>query len=199
MATQDFQSRYTRSGRIGNFLISRFYRDLEEMYLRRKAEIRNVLEVGVGAGFSTQRIRGFLDHEVVLEASEYEEELVPVAVKRNPGVVIRQESVYELGRPACSFDLVICLEVLEHLEHPDRALQELARVSKKYVIVSVPREPLWRAMNVMRGKYLLSLGNTPGHIQHWSTQKFCRLLSKQFNIVEIRRPVPWSMLMLSLK
>jgi SAM-dependent methyltransferase len=37
-----------------------------------------------------------------------------------------------------SFDTVVCLEVLEHLEDPESALKELVRVSRKRVIVTVP-------------------------------------------------------------
>jgi len=43
---------------------------------------------------------------------------------------------------AASFDLVTCLEVLEHLPSPvfEKALSELQRVSKKYIIISVPND-----------------------------------------------------------
>ena len=84
-------------------------------------------------------------------------------------------------------------EVLEHVERPGQALREIARVSKHYSLISVPREPIWRLLNIIRMSYLKSLGNTPGHIQHWTTREFKNLLEEQFNIVAFRSPFPWNM------
>ena len=44
-----------------------------------------------------------------------------------------------------------------------------------------------------RGKYLGDLGNTPGHVNHWSRRGFLGLLSRRFEIVEARTPLPWTM------
>lgn len=104
-------------------------------------------------------------------------------------------SIYELDPRHDGADLVVCCEVLEHLQHPARALQALARVAGRHLIVSVPREPLWRALNLARGKYLSRLGNTPGHIQHWSRDGFVRLVSEHFEVLEARNPLPWTMLL----
>ena len=67
-------------------------------------------------------------------------------------------------------------EVLEHLEDTEAAVNVLAQIATPYLVVSVPREPLWRILNLARGAYLKDLGNTPGHVQHWSTASFLRLL-----------------------
>src|SRR3546814_398773 len=104
-------------------------------------------------------------------------------------------SIYNLHPARDSADLIVCCEVLEHLEHPEAGLQALQGIVEKYLIISVPREPIWCALNIMRGKYLRSFGNTPGHIQHWSQKGFVRLISKYFDIVEIKKPFPWTMLL----
>ena len=51
---------------------------------------------------------------------------------------------------------------------PEATLAEMARVARRHLLVSVPREPLWRGLNMARGAYLRDLGNTPGHVNHWS-------------------------------
>ncbi|MBV6414194.1 MAG: methyltransferase domain-containing protein [Xanthomonadales bacterium] len=89
--------------------------------------------------------------------------------------------------------LVVCCEVLEHLEEPLAGLDALARIADPWLLVSVPREPLWRVLNVCRGKYLANLGNTPGHVNHWSADGFLKLLATRFQIVAHRRPLPWTM------
>lgn len=95
--------------------------------------------------------------------------------------------------PASSFDLVLALEVLEHLEDPLDALTEIARVASGPVILSVPREPLWRAGNLLRGRYVGAAGNTPGHIQHFSRQSFLELVGRELVVDEVRNPLPWTM------
>lgn len=104
-------------------------------------------------------------------------------------------SIYDLVAGRDSADLIVCCEVLEHLERPEAALQALQRVVGQHLIVSVPREPLWCALNLARGKYLASWGNTSGHIQHWSKKDFVRMVSKYFEVIEVRSPLPWTMLL----
>ena len=108
-------------------------------------------------------------------------------------------SVYELEPARDGADLVVCCEVLEHLERPEEALRALQRIAGRHLIFSVPREPLWRALNLARLKYLGSLGNTPGHLQHWSSRAFTRLLSRYFELLEVRTPLPWTMALCRLR
>jgi hypothetical protein len=89
--------------------------------------------------------------------------------------------------------------VLEHLEQPDIGLVALQKVATDYVILSVPCEPLWRVLNLARGKYISNFGNTPGHIQHWSSSEFIALVGRYFDIVEVKNPLPWTMILCRVK
>lgn len=57
-------------------------------------------------------------------------------------------------------------------ERPDAAMVQRCRVSCRYLILSVPREPLWKILNLIRGAHLPRLGDTLGHLQHWSRTEF---------------------------
>lgn len=103
--------------------------------------------------------------------------------------------VEELGPEGHAAELVLCCEVLEHLEDPERALEVLARLARPWLIASVPREPLWRALNLARLSYVSELGNTPGHLNHWSKRGFVRFLRRRFEVVEVRSPLPWTMVL----
>lgn len=197
MAGENFRDKYTRPGMIGGLLVDRFFRCVGGLICVPAGA--RVLEVGVGEGFSTRRIRQMLPASASLEASELRPDLAQVASARNPGITIRQESIYELRHAADAFDLVVCLEVLEHLEYPERALRELARVARGAVIVSVPREPVWRILNMLRGKYLDRFGNTPGHIRHWSKSGIKNFVSPWFAVVGVHAPLPWTVLLLRPK
>jgi 2-polyprenyl-3-methyl-5-hydroxy-6-metoxy-1,4-benzoquinol methylase len=99
----------------------------------------------------------------------------------------------ELPFAAGEFDLVAGIETLEHIAEPKRALTEMARVARHHLLVSVPREPLWRILNLSRGAYPSQLGNTPGHVNHWSRRGLEQLLCSHGQLVEVRTPFPWTM------
>lgn len=193
--TQSFTGKYERSGRIGKLLISRFFsaaKNLLEPVLPDQAE---VLEVGCGPGYSTDHIKRWegVRH---LVAGEPEDAVRALAERRNPDIKVLSESVYCLTHADDSLDCVIMLEVLEHLDDPEAALAELHRVTRGVVLISTPREPLWRTLNCARGKYLSSLGNTPGHIQHWSSRGLIRQVSPLFDVIGCAKPIPWTILLL---
>jgi ubiquinone/menaquinone biosynthesis C-methylase UbiE len=96
------------------------------------------------------------------------------------------------------FDLAAAIEVLEHVPDPERTLAEMARVARRHLLVSVPREPLWRGLNLARGAYVRDLGNTPGHLNHWSKRAFVRLLDSYGEVIAARSPFPWTMLLVRM-
>jgi 2-polyprenyl-3-methyl-5-hydroxy-6-metoxy-1,4-benzoquinol methylase len=108
-------------------------------------------------------------------------------------VEFRATPIEELDPARDSAELVLCCEVMEHVDDPAAALEIIARLATPWAVVSVPREPLWRALNLGRLKYVRDLGNTPGHLQHWSRSSFVRFLEGRLEVVEVRSPLPWTM------
>ena len=98
-----------------------------------------------------------------------------------------------------TFDLVLAIEVLEHVSYPELALAELDRVARRDLVVSVPRERVWSVANLARGKYVLDLGNTPGHINHWSKRAFADLVGRRFDVRAVHSPFPWTMVAASVR
>jgi 2-polyprenyl-3-methyl-5-hydroxy-6-metoxy-1,4-benzoquinol methylase len=149
-----------------------------------------VLEVGAGEGHITSRMRDRYPsaHVTALDLADPR----VLAELRSRGLNAVAGSVEFLPFPDDSFDLVLGIEVLEHVPNPSAALAEIARVSRGDVVLSVPREPIWRIGNMARGRYLRDLGNTPGHIQHWSSRAFRELVAEHLDVTAMRRPVPWT-------
>lgn len=158
---------------------------------------KTIHEVGCGEGYWTNQWNAM---GIKARGSDFSSQVIDMARANAqaigvPSDIFSVKSIYELKAPEDSADLIVCCEVMEHLEQPEAALETLKGIVTDHLIISVPREPLWRAMNMARGKYLTSLGNTEGHIQHWSKAGITGLVSRYFDVIEVRSPIPWTMML----
>ncbi|MBN8868789.1 MAG: methyltransferase domain-containing protein [Solirubrobacterales bacterium] len=150
---------------------------------------RTVLDAGCGEGETLERMAGILPAEP--EGIDLNPESVAYAKERLPQAQIQVGNLLELPFEESSFDLVLCLEVLEHLPEPGAGLAELARVSGRDIVISVPHEPWFRLGSLARGKYLKTWGNHPEHVNHWNPKSFRTFLEDQVEVVAIRTSAPW--------
>ncbi|MBI2709224.1 MAG: class I SAM-dependent methyltransferase [Actinobacteria bacterium] len=150
-----------------------------------------VLEVGVGEGEVAERLRSRWPG-VALCAVDLPDPAL-AASWRERGLAGSFADIERLPFADGTFDLVLAIEVLEHVPDPPAALRELGRVAGARLVLSVPREPIWRVANVARGKYLRHLGNTPGHVNHWSKDAFCDLVARELTVRGVLSPFPWTM------
>lgn len=166
--------------------------------LVQRTEVQAVHEIGCGEGHLSARLAGL---GLTVRSCDFSREIVAKAqgLYADRGIDFKAQSIYDLNPDKDSAPLVVCCEVLEHLENPEDGISRLAAITEAFCIVSVPREPLWRVLNMMRGKYLGDLGNTPGHLQHWSKGRFVALVSRHFDIVEVHLPLPWIMILCRVK
>src|SRR5438270_5134071 len=175
-----------------------FHAQLDELWER--AAPASVLDVGCGEGVLTyewaqrlgdRRIVGIDLDDPKLRA-EWEG-------RRLPNLEYRAEEATSLSFADDEFELTAAIEVLEHVPEPEATLAEMSRVARTHLLVSVPREPLWRMLNVARGAYVRELGNTPGHVNHWSKHSFVRMLGRYGDVVDARSPFPWTMVLVALR
>lgn len=152
-----------------------------------------VLEVGCGEGKLAKYVHGLIPGVERFEITDLDTSRIEPDLP--PAIVVRQASVDQLPYPDGAFDLVLCCEVLEHLDDPAQALAEVARVADRHVILSTPWEPLWRVMNIARGHYLRDFGNTPGHVQHFTRKGLERLAEAHLHVIARRSPLPWTILL----
>jgi ubiquinone/menaquinone biosynthesis C-methylase UbiE len=186
--------KYGTKNPVARALMRGFLRAVTDLYGR--VAPASVLEVGCGEGKLAQHLLESAPRPSRFVITDVD--LGCLASGLDPLLEARAASAYTLPFEDASFDLVVCCEVLEHLEHPERGLAEAVRVARKAVLVSTPREPLWRALNVARGRYLRDLGNTPGHVQHFGRRSLVRLVESRLRVVETRTPVPWTVVLGSL-
>lgn len=153
------------------------------------------MEVGCGPGDLAWRLFGHCSADIQYVGIDISKDEIELAKSRYPDFNFIQGSAYALPSSDRQHDLCIACEVLEHLDHPESAIAEISRVTSGYALISVPWEPVWRMLNVSRGKYLSGLGNTPGHVQHFSRRAIRALLEREFQVEKQVTPFPWTMLL----
>jgi 2-polyprenyl-3-methyl-5-hydroxy-6-metoxy-1,4-benzoquinol methylase len=153
---------------------------------------KTILDAGCGEGFTMNKLReNGIGNKI--EGIEYEEDSIVFGKKLFPNLSIKQGSVYDLPYEDNSFDLVICTEVLEHLDEPEKAVKEMLRVSGKYLIISVPNEPFFMFSNFLRGKNVSRFGNDIGHVNHWNPIGLRKMLKENgMKIKKLKLPFPWT-------
>jgi 2-polyprenyl-3-methyl-5-hydroxy-6-metoxy-1,4-benzoquinol methylase len=188
--------KYTNRNLINRYLISNFFNKVG--FLLSNISFESVLDVGCGEGILLLHIREHLFGKRVF-ATDIGPIEIETAKKNIPFANCIVGSIYKLPFVNREFDLVICTEVLEHLNAPSLALQEIRRVTARYCILSVPNEPVWRFLNIARGAYITNLGDTPAHVNHWRSMSFQQYVSDYFQIIKVIRPLPWTLLLCSQK
>jgi SAM-dependent methyltransferase len=157
---------------------------------------RSILDVGCGEGVLTSQWAERLGDGRIVGIDLDDPKLRAEWDKRQrPNLEYRAEEATSLSFADGEFDMATAIEVLEHVPEPERTVAEMARVAERWLLVSVPREPVWRMTNMARGAYLKDLGNTPGHLNHWSKRSFVSLLSRYGKVEHVRSPFPWTMLL----
>lgn len=180
--------KYATANPVERKLMAGFFAALDSVL---PADAQDILEVGVGEGEVSSRIRARYPGARLLGLDLPDDELRQSWAERE--LTCSFGDIAHLPFPDRSFDLVLAIEVLEHVPDPSAALRDVARVARGAVVLSVPREPIWRIANMARGKYLRDLGNTPGHIQHWSKRAFSAEVGRHFRVESVRSPFPWTM------
>jgi 2-polyprenyl-3-methyl-5-hydroxy-6-metoxy-1,4-benzoquinol methylase len=197
VVTGNTYDKYGSTNPLVRRMMDGFERSLDELFAL--AAPGSLLDVGCGEGVLVQRLAGRLNGGRAV-GIDLEEDSIQAgwAVHRAPNLEYRVMEAANLPFADGEFELASAIEVLEHVPDPEHTLAEMARCASRHLLVSVPREPLWRMLNMARGAYWPALGNTPGHLNHWSKRSFLRFLSRHGEVAEVRSPFPWTMVLVRL-
>ena len=194
IVTGNTYDKYGSGNPVVRRLMASFERTLDE--LMEQAKPSSLLDVGCGEGVLVQRWAQSLPETRFVGIDLVEESIqAGWAEHEAPNLEYRTMPAENLPFADDEFAVATAIEVLEHVPDPEHTLAEMARCAERHLLVSVPREPLWRMLNMARGAYIPQLGNTPGHLNHWSKRSFTKLLSRYGHVDEACSPFPWTMLL----
>ena len=197
VVTGNTYDKYGSTNPVVKRLMANFEGTLDALF--KQAAPASLLDVGCGEGVLVHEWAKALAPARVV-GIDLEEPSIQAgwAQRQAPNLEYRIMLAENLPFADGEFDAATAIEVLEHVPDPAHTVAEMARVAQRHLLVSVPREPLWRGLNLVRGAYVRQLGNTPGHINHWTKRSFVELLSRHGKVVEARSPFPWTMLLVEL-
>lgn len=184
--------KYTATNPAIRWLTMRWVANLERIFEQIAEDSRGggrALEVGCGEGVLADRMQR---HNAEVLALDLPDAGLRADWRRYHGPRFLHASADALPFTDGQFNLVVAAEVLEHLPDPAGGLAEMARVGHRHLVLSVPREPIFRSCNLVAGRYVSDLGNTPGHLNHWSTRSFVRFVSRVAEVREVSTPFPWT-------
>jgi SAM-dependent methyltransferase len=185
LAAGEDEAKYSSSNFVVRKLINRMLRSLREAAGSTSA---SWVDVGVGEGLALEAMQA---RAGLLVGVEYRRDKLALARQRLPGASGIQADAGMLPFSDHSIEVVTCLEVLEHLEAPERAVEELARICRGRCVVSVPWEPFFRLGNLCRGKDVRRWGNNPEHVQQFRPSTLRLLLRRNFGEAHVYPCFPW--------
>jgi SAM-dependent methyltransferase len=197
--TGNTYDKYGSTNPVVRRLMAGFEGTLDELFTQ--ADAQSLLDVGCGEGVLTHQWAQRLGDQRRVVGIDLDDPLLHAewAKRAAPNLEYRVMKAENLPFADGEFDAATAIEVLEHVPDAEHTVAEMARVATRWLLVSVPREPLWRGLNMARGAYWKDLGNTPGHLNHWSKRSFVALLSRHGEVVQARSPFPWTMLLVRLR
>jgi len=184
-----------------NKIVKKLMKDYEENFysvLQDVVNINNLIEIGAGEGFWSKILAEKYPKAKIVSSDISDDEYVTRKknLQKYHNISVIKADATKLEFEDNSFDLVVCLEVLEHIPKYEEALKEIFRVNSNYALLSVPNEPIWSLLNLLRGKYLSRMGNTPDHVNRWSKKSFLEIVKKNgYKIIKSKMPLPWTMVL----
>ena len=197
--TGNTYDKYGSTNPVVRRLMAGFEGTLQELFTQ--ADAQSLLDVGCGEGVLTHKWAQQMGAQKRVVGIDLDDPHLHALweSRQAPNLEYRVMKAEAMPFADGEFDMATAIEVLEHVPDPEHTVAEMARVAKRWILVSVPREPLWRGLNLARGAYWKDLGNTPGHLNHWSKRSFVSLLSRHGDVVEARSPFSWTMLLVRLR
>lgn len=149
----------------------------------------DILDAGCGEGITLEKlVNRFPQGKIVGIDTEAEN----IDICRQHNLPVQSGSVYDIPFADKSFDTVLFSEVIEHLDHPEQALSEIARVLRPggRVIVIFPNDFMFMVARLLTGMIREAFYD-PGHVMQWTPKKFAAAVTAAGLTLHSARSLPF--------
>ncbi len=151
------------------------YWDMRDAAIISHIHGKNILDAGCGEGITLERVKNAFPEASVLGVDVDPEN---IRICDEHGLNAVKGSLYDLPFADNSFDTSLFIEVIEHLESPEAAVEELCRVTKPggRLIIVFPVDWAWWLARVICLRWKEARFD-PGHLRQWNFHELTRLLN----------------------
>jgi len=182
------EQKHTSSNPIKKVLLKNFH----ELVLDQIELIspKSILDVGCGEGYVLEMVADIWP-EIKLFGVDPSAQAIEQAKKKVPSADFKVKSIFDINPKEYQADLIISLEVFEHIPNYIEAMTHFRKLVKKQAIVSVPNEPTFSFLSLITGSHIKRWGRHPEHVNFWNELAFEKFLQSEFAKVSIRKSLPW--------
>ncbi|MEL6655774.1 MAG: methyltransferase domain-containing protein [Bacteroidota bacterium] len=157
-----------------------------------------MLNLGAGEGDYDSMIASFGQHLVSCDLNEADVAYAREFNKGNDKITYQVENGLDLSFPDNHFDVIVCIEVIEHVGDPEQLLNEIQRVLKPggHLLMTFPRQsfpwtydPINRFFAPLGQKRISQGAYAFGHDYLINDQEYNRWAAQRNFAVEKRRPL----------
>lgn len=147
----------------------------------------NILDLGCGDG---THARGVYDLSVGnvfgIDISDY---IISRAKDMHPGIKFKRASAYKLPYKDNFFDFIYSIDIIEHLDYPEKMLEEASRVLKDggVFVIQTPNYPVKRLYDfynsISKKGFNRSIKDDPTHFYKFTSFKLKKMCSRYFTVI----------------
>lgn len=181
------QNRYKR------IFVQAFLHQIDEYLndMQRSGWIEKFIDIWCGKWFITNYIQKYIDTNGWGLGIDISPEKIHFSQNIFPDTKYMLQDTQSIEKNGDIFDLVVCTEVLEHLDHPEDMLTVCKNLSTKYVLISVPSEPYFSMASLITWKNISRRGTTPDHKKKYNKKSLSRFLHMHLSWREITVSTRW--------
>ena len=157
---------------------------------------QSILDLGCGEGITLERMRERMPKRNII-GIDCMRENINICLRH--GLPARIGNVYDLEMDDESIDAVLLMEVIEHLEKPHLALEQIRRILRPRgkVIIVFPNDRIFKIARVSTLKFR-EASYDPGHVKQWTHLEIENLLLQHGFSVVHRKSIPFFLWPISL-
>jgi len=157
---------------------------------------RTIVDIGCGEGVTLEKIHRRFPERSVMGMDTLPEN---IDICKRHGCNALQGDVYHLPFSPTSVNVVLFMEVIEHLEHPETAIQEIRRVLEPNgrLVMVFPNDRIFKIARILTLRFR-EAAYDPGHIRQWTPDDMHHLLNRHGFTTVFCRNIPFFLWPISL-